>query len=143
MVSKIQEIKTETVAETNKFVTAVKAFIGSRILLALLAMCVVAFGVQSLYAPDRLPPIAGLDLIRQFMPQVDSGVIGAKLQEAQDAAVRQGGLDRLNDFIAAHQAQIPLYNLIGLGLSALLLVWNILVAAAKWKGSTGIVIGAP
>lgn len=143
MVASIQEAKTRVIAEKNKFVSATQAMIGSRVLLAALTMLVLGFGVHALYAPDRLPPIAGLDIAKSLAPTIDAGVIGQKLQEAQDAAVRQGGLDRLNDFITAHQAQIPLYNLIGFAVSALLLLGNLLAAAAKWKGATGITVGAP
>ena len=143
MIASIEEAKTRLIAEKNKFVTATQAVIGSRVLLAALTMLMLGFGVHALYAPDRLPPIAGLDMAKTFAPAIDAGVIGQKLQEAQDAAVRQGGLDRLNDFINTHQAQIPLYNLIGFMVSALLLIGNLLAAAAKWKGATGITIGAP
>lgn len=143
MIASIQEAKTQVIAEKNKFTSAVRTVIGSRVLLAVLTMLMLGFGAHALYAPDRLPPIAGLDMAKSFAPTIDAGVIGQKLQEAQDAAVRQGGLDRLNDFVTAHQAQIPLYNLIGFALSALLLVGNLLAAATKWRGATGVTIGAP
>lgn len=143
MVSKIQEIKAEVIAEKNKTQSAVQAILGSRALLALLTILMIAFGAQTLYAPARLPPLAGIDIARTFLPQVDAGLVGQKLEEARQAALRQGGLDRLNDFITSHQNDIPLFNLIGFIGSALLLVGNLLFAASKWKSATGVVIGAP
>jgi hypothetical protein len=147
MVSSIQQMKTQVVTrvvtEKNKVLAATYAIIGSRVLLAALTLLMVAFAAQVLFDPAHLPPIAGLDSVKAFLPNVDAGVIGQKANEAQAAFVRQGGLDKINDFIRAHQTEIPLYNQIGLGLSFLLLTGNILFAAQKWKGASSITIGAP
>ena len=144
MVSSIQEAKARVVAEKNKVVSSTRAVIGSRALLAVLTMLMVGFGVHALYAPTRLPPIQGLSLASVGLPSsVDFGVLGQGAQEATAAAIRQGAPDKANEFLAAHQSQIPLYNQIGFGVCALLLVWNLFAAAGKWKGAKGVVIGAP
>lgn len=142
MVSSIKEAKEKVVAEKNKVVTSAQAIVGSRALLAVLTMLMVGFGTHSLFFPDKLPPIAGLDIAQTFGPHVDAGVLGAKLQEAHDAAIRQGAPERAQEFLLAHTADYPLYNWIGFAGSALLLALNMLAAASKWKGATGIRIGA-
>ena len=144
MVSTIQEAKARVVAEKNKVVSATRAVIGSRALLAVLTMLMVGFGAHAIYFPQRLPPIEGLSLASFGLPSsVDFGVVGHEAQEAGAAAIRQGAPAKITEFVAAHQSQIPLYNLIGFVLCALLLVWNLLAAASKWRGARGVTMGAP
>ena len=130
--------------EKAKLTGGVSALIGSRAVLAVLTLLMVGFGSHALYAPDRLPPIQGVSLAQLGLPSsLDFGVAGDVAKEARDAALRQGAEGQVTSFVDAHRAQAPLFNLAGAALSALLLAWNLMAAAGKWKTSPGVAIGAP
>jgi hypothetical protein len=74
----IADAKARVVGEKNKLFTAVGAVLGSRALLAVLAMFMIAFGAQALYAPTQLPAVGGLDMVQSTLnANLDFGWVGA------------------------------------------------------------------
>lgn len=124
--------------ERTKVRTSISAIAGSRWLLAILATFALAFGTHLAYAPDRLPPVAGLSLTQVGLPSgVDFGVIGEQAGSAREAAERQGVQERAREFVAENAERIPLFNAVGFGLAIVLLMVNLAIMTARRQHSRG------
>lgn len=123
--------------EKGKLTRAFNAVIGSRPLLALLATFTLAFGLHALYAPTRLPTVGAVSLVQVGLPPLDLGVVGEQLPEVQQAAQNEDLPGRFNEFVVAHESQVPLYNWIGLGVAALLLAINLTVMTIRRRYTKG------
>jgi len=124
--------------EKNKVAASLSAIAGSRWLLAILATLVIAFGAHLAYAPARLPSVGGLSVASSGLPpSLDFGFAGEQAQQAAEAARNSEARNRAEDFIAANQDKIPLFNAIGFGLALLLLLGNMWVMTKRRRVSRG------
>jgi hypothetical protein len=123
--------------EKLKLTTGLSTVIGSRWLLAILATFVMAFAVHLAYAPERLPNVGGLSLAQAGLPPLDFGFVGEQAAQARDAALREGAPSEVQAFLTEHAAQIPLFNAVGLGLCALLLLINMTVMTKRRRYTRG------
>jgi len=124
--------------ERLKIQNSLSAIAGSRWLMAILATFAIAFGTHLAYAPARLPPVGGLSLAQVGLPSgVDFGVVGEQAQAARDAAVRQGGGERVQQAIDENASRIPLINMIGFGLALVLLLGNMWIMTGRRRFSRG------
>ena len=108
----------------------VAAVIASWPALAISSLCVIAFGAQSYYAPERLPPFGGLSLAQVGLPSApDLGELNDPLRDATDAAQRQAreaiaereASGELGFFEANPQAA-RIANLAGFGIALVMLL---------------------
>src|SRR5688572_20559404 len=81
--SSIDQAKAKLASEKNKVVTAVNALAGTRVVLAVCTLFVTVFGAHLVFAPDRLPGVAGLSLASVGLPSVDFGEAGRLAEEAR------------------------------------------------------------
>lgn len=123
--------------EKAKFTGSLNALIGSRMLLAVLAVSAIAFASRLMFAPDRLPSVGGLSLAQVGLPPLDFGVAGEQLAQAREAALREGASGYVQTFLAANGDLIPMFNAIGLGLCLALLAWNLTVMTARRRFTRG------
>lgn len=134
----LEEAKEIVREERIKFTTAVSAIAGSRWLMALLATFVIAFGSHLAYAPDRLPPVAGISAANFGLPtDLDFGFVGEQAREAAAAAERQGGRTRAEEVIAANAERAPQINAIGFGAALVLLLINMTIMTKRRRFSRG------
>ena len=108
----------------------VAAVIASWPALAISSLCVIAFGAQSYYAPERLPPFGGLSLAQVGLPSApDLGELNDPLRDASEAAQRQAreaiaereASGELGFFEANPQAA-RIANLAGFGIALVMLL---------------------
>ena len=108
----------------------VAAVIASWPALAISSLCVIAFGAQSYYAPERLPPFGGLSLAQVGLPTPpDLGELNDPLRDATEAAQRQAreaiaereASGELGFFEANPQAA-RIANLAGFGIALVMLL---------------------
>jgi hypothetical protein len=124
--------------EKTKVTTSLSALAGSRWLLAILATLVIAFGTHLAYAPARLPAVGGVSLAAVGLPpNVDFGYAGEQAAAARDAAVREGGQTRAQEFIAANADKIPIVNAVGFCLALVLLLGNMWIMTRRRRVSRG------
>lgn len=124
--------------ERNRVTSSIAAIAGSRWLMAILATCVIAFGVHLAYAPARLPPVGGLSLAASGLPPgVDFGFAGEQAKAAAEAAQRQGAQGRVQEFVAENAERIPLFNAIGFGAALVLLLGNMWIMTSRRRFSRG------
>lgn len=124
--------------EKNKVASSIAAIAGSRWLMAILATCVIAFGVHLAYAPARLPPVGGLSLAASGLPpSVDFGFAGEQAKAAAEAAQSQGAQGRVQEFVAENAERIPLFNAIGFGAALVLLLANMWIMTSRRRFSRG------
>jgi hypothetical protein len=129
----LDEAKAMVRQERSKLRSAFGAIIGSRWLLAILATFVIAFGSHVVFAPARLPPVAGLKAATAFMPEVDWGLAGEQAQQAANSAIEQGAGEQVNEFISTNASRIPAANIAMFGLCfALLLVNMTVMTRRRW-----------
>jgi hypothetical protein len=134
----LAEAKAAVVEEKNKIVSSLSAIAGSRWLTAILATFVIAFGVHLAYAPARLPPIGGIDFAAVGLPpNVDFGYAGEQAKQAAEAARETGARESAQEFVAANEEKIPLYNTIGFGLALVLLLGNMWIMTKRRQYSRG------
>jgi hypothetical protein len=118
--------------EKLKVTSSLSIIAGSRWLMAILASFTLAFGLHSIYAKDRLPPIGGLSLAQLGLPSgVDFGVVGEQARQAQQAAQRQDVHGHVTQILDAHAAWIPYINYIGFGLALVLLLINMTIMTKR------------
>jgi len=124
--------------ERLKLTSSISAIAGSRWLLAIQATFALAFGTHLLYAPSRLPPVAGLSLAHIGLPDdLDFGVVGEQAKQAADAAERQDVSSRAQELIAVNPERIPLINAIGFGLALVLLAINMTIMTKRRRVTRG------
>lgn len=124
--------------ERIKVTTSISVLAGSRWLLAILATLVLAFGTHLLYAPTRLPAVAGVgEISRLAMPSVDLGVVGEQAGEALDAAQRQDVSGRVQAFTTATATRAQITNAVGFGLALLLLIVNMTIMTKRRRTTRG------
>lgn len=124
--------------EKTKLTTSVSAIAGSRWLLAILATLVLAFGTHALYAPTRLPAVAGANVAALGLPpNLDFGVAGEQAQQAAESAQREGAPTRVQEWVAANSERVPLINMIGFGLTLALLLGNMWIMTKRRRFSRG------
>jgi hypothetical protein len=134
----LKEAKEIVHEERVKVTSSLSAIAGSRWLMAILATFAITFGAHLLYAPDRLPPVGGISLTTLGLPSgVDFGVIGEQAREAAAAAQRQSATSRVDQFIAANEARIPVWNAVGFGVALLLLLGNMWIMTARRRFTRG------
>jgi hypothetical protein len=86
----LAEAKQIVKEERVKLTSSLSVIAGSRWLLAILATLALAFGTHLAYAPDRLPPVAGLSAAEFGLPTgLDFGFVGEQAKQAADAAQRE------------------------------------------------------
>ena len=117
-----KQLQTELKALPDRLKKAFKVVINARTTLALFLMFAIGFGSQLAFAPTRLPPLGGFGLVSVGLPPLNLGEAGRIAAEAGAAAQRQGGGDRLAEWLAAHAGIKPALNGIGLGASAVIFV---------------------
>jgi hypothetical protein len=127
----LEEAKALYQQEKAKLRAAFGALAGSRWLLAILATFVLAFGSNLLFAPMRLPHVAGIEAATAFMPQVDFGLAGEQFEKAREAAENQGASARVEEVLAANAARAPAMNLAMFVLCLVLLAINLTIMTRR------------
>jgi predicted nucleic acid-binding Zn ribbon protein len=127
----LEEAKAIYEDEKAKLRSAFGAIIGSRWLLAILATFVIAFGSNLLFAPMRLPHVAGIEAATAFMPDVDLGLVGEQIGEAREAAENQGASGRVQEILAENAERAPVLNLVMFVLCLVLLSVNLAVMTQR------------
>lgn len=134
----LKEAKEIVGEERRKVSSSLAALAGSRWLMAILATFALTFGAHAIYAPERLPPVGGVSLAAVGLPStVDFGFVGEQAQQAADAAQRQGAQSRVDQFVAANEAQVPLWNMIGFGAALVLLLGNMWIMTKRRRFTRG------
>lgn len=135
----LAEAKQIVKEERIKITTSLSVIAGSRWLLAILATFVLAFGTHLLYAPTRLPAVAGLATISQVaIPAgLDFGVLGEQAKEAVDAAARQDVAGQAQAFATANPTRVHLTNAVGFALALLLLFVNLSLMTKRRRTTRG------
>lgn len=124
--------------ERLKLTSAISVLAGSRWLLAILATLVLAFGSHLLYAPTRLPAVAGVaEISRIAMPGVDFGIVGEQAGEAIDAARRQDVSGQVQAFTTATATRARITNAVGFGLTLILLIVNMVIMTKRRRTTRG------
>ena len=119
--------------EKSKLTTAIGSLVGSRPVLAVMALLMITFGVQALMSPSQLPPVTGMGLAQLGLPPLDFGVVGQGASEAVASAERAGGRDFFLEWIAANPGAVPYINIGITALAAVLLALNIFAAARRYQ----------
>src|SRR5690606_27306524 len=118
--------------EKAKVTGSISAIAGSRWLMAILATLVIAFGTHLIYAPARLPAVGGVSLaVVGLPPTVDFGFAGDQAKQAAEAARNSEARTRAQEFVAANQERIPIFNAVMFGLSLLLLLGNMWIMTKR------------
>lgn len=134
----LKEAKEIVHEERVKVTSSLSAIAGSRWLMAILATFAITFGAHLIYAPARLPPVAGVSLTTLGLPTgVDFGFVGEQAGEAAAAAGRQGAQGRVDEFITSNEARVPLINAIGFGAALLLLLGNMWIMTVRRRFTRG------
>jgi len=124
--------------EKSKVTGSVAAIAGSRWLMAILATLVIAFGTHLAFAPSRLPAVGGVSLAAVGLPPtVDFGFAGDQAKQAAEAAANSEARTRAQEFIAANQDKIPIFNAVMFGLALLLLLGNMWIMTKRRPYSRG------
>ncbi len=124
--------------EKAKVTGSISAIAGSRWLMAILATLVIAFGTHLIYAPARLPAVGGVSLaVVGLPPTVDFGFAGDQAKQAAEAARNSEARTRAQEFVAANQERIPIFNAVAFGLSLLLLLGNMWIMTKRRPYSRG------
>lgn len=124
--------------ERAKVTGSISAIAGSRWLMAILATLVIAFGTHLIYAPARLPAVGGVSLaVVGLPPTVDFGFAGDQAKQAAEAARNSEARTRAQEFVAANQERIPVFNAMMFGLSLLLLLGNMWIMTKRRPYSRG------
>lgn len=124
--------------EKAKVTGSLSAIAGSRWLMAILATLVIAFGTHLIYAPARLPAVGGVSLaVVGLPPTVDFGFAGDQAKQAAEAARNSEARTRAQEFVAANQERIPIFNAVMFGLSLLLLLGNMWIMTKRRPYSRG------
>lgn len=124
--------------EKSKVTGSVAAIAGSRWLMAILATLVIAFGTHLAFAPSRLPAVGGASLAAVGLPPtVDFGFAGDQAKQAAEAAANSEARTRAQEFIAANQDKIPIFNAVMFGLALLLLLGNMWIMTKRRPYSRG------
>jgi hypothetical protein len=134
----LAEAKQIVKEERLKLTSSLSAIAGSRWLLAILATFVLAFGTHLAYAPNRLPPVAGLSVAQFGLPTgLDFGFVGEQAKQAAEAAQREDLRGRTQDALAANPERIPQINAIGFGLALVLLAINMTIMTKRRRVTRG------
>lgn len=134
----LEEAKAAFGREKAKVTGSLSAIAGSRWLMAILATFAMAFASHTLYARERLPNVEGLRFEQTGLPpSVDFGFAGEQAGEIRDAAVREGAKERAAQALAENAERIPLFNMIGLGLSLALLLANMWIMTKRRRVTRG------
>lgn len=124
--------------EKSKVTGSLAAIAGSRWLMAILATLVIAFGTHLAFAPARLPAVGGVSLAAVGLPPtVDFGFAGDQAKQAAEAAANSEARTRAEEFIAANQDRIPIFNAVAFGLALLLLLGNMWIMTKRRPYSRG------
>lgn len=124
--------------EKSKVTGSLSAIAGSRWLMAILATLVIAFGTHLAFAPARLPAVGGVSLAAVGLPPtVDFGFAGDQAKQAAEAAANSEARTRVEEFIAANQERIPIFNAVAFGLALLLLLGNMWIMTKRRPYSRG------
>ncbi|MCA8885484.1 MAG: hypothetical protein R3C31_08015 [Hyphomonadaceae bacterium] len=124
--------------EKTKVTTSISAIAGSRWLMAILATLVIAFGTHLAYAPGRLPAVGGISLAAVGLPpSVDFGFAGDQAKQAAEAAANSEARTRAEEFVAANQDKVPIFNGVVFGLALLLLLGNMWIMTKRRPYSRG------
>jgi hypothetical protein len=134
----LAEAKQIVKEERIKLTSSLSAIAGSRWLLAILATFALAFGTHLAYAPDRLPPVAGLSAAQFGLPAgLDFGFVGEQAKQAAEAAEREELRRRALEALATHSERNPQINAIGFGLAMLLLAINMTIMTMRRRTTRG------
>jgi hypothetical protein len=124
--------------ERTKVTTSISAIAGSRWLMAILATLVIAFGTHLAYAPARLPTVGGVSLAAIGLPStVDFGFAGDQAKQAAEAAANSEARTRAQEFVAANEDKIPIFNAVAFGVALLLLIGNMWIMTKRRPYSRG------
>lgn len=124
--------------ERIKLTTSLSIIAGSRWLLAILATFALAFGTHLAYAPNRLPPVAGLSAAAFGLPAgLDFGFVGEQAKQAADAAERENVRGHAEETLSANAERIPQINAIGFGLALVLLLINMTIMTMRRRTTRG------
>jgi hypothetical protein len=124
--------------ERIKVTSSLSAIAGSRWLMAILATFAIAFGAHLAYAPARLPPVGGVSLAAVGLPpSVDFGFAGEQAEAAREAALRQDAPGRVSTFFEENADKIPLFNMVGFGLTLALLLGNMWIMTKRRRVTRG------
>lgn len=124
--------------EKSKVTGSISALAGSRWLMAILATLVIAFGTHLAFAPARLPAVGGVSLAAVGLPpSVDFGFAGDQAKQAAEAAANSEARTRAEEFVAANQDKIPIFNGVMFGIALLLLLGNMWIMTKRRPYSRG------
>lgn len=124
--------------EKAKVTSSLAAIAGSRWLMAILATLVIAFGTHLAFAPARLPAVGGVSLAAVGLPpSVDFGFAGDQAKQAAEAAANSEARTRAEEFVAANQDKIPIFNGVIFALALLLLLGNMWIMTKRRPYSRG------
>lgn len=128
----LEEAKQIYREEKAKVTRSLDALVGSRIVMAVLATFVLAFGVNLATSPEQLPNVGGIDIARLGLPtDLDFGLVGEQAQAAREAAEREGARDTVGAFLAENRGLVPILNGVGFGATFILLLWNMAVMTKR------------
>lgn len=124
--------------EKAKVTGSVSAIAGSRWLMAILATLMIAFGTHLAFAPTRLPAVGGISLAAVGLPpSVDFGFAGDQAKQAAEAAANSDARTRAQEFVAANEDKIPIFNGVMFALMLLLLFGNMWIMTKRRPYSRG------
>lgn len=129
MATSLNDAKARVAAEKAKLTTAIKAVAGSRVLIGVFGALLLAFAAHAFYFPERLPSLAhGLSIASIGLPaDLDFGAVGEGAKQARDAAIRQGGVEKAQSFLAAYPILTPIINWAGAVAALALLLWALAI----------------
>jgi len=134
----LEEAKQLVRQEKAKVTSSLSAIAGSRWLTAILATFALAFGTHLAYAPARLPPVSGLSLVQEALPEgVDFGLLGEEAREGFEAAQRQDVGGAIAEAVAANPEHTAIVNAAGFGLALLLLFGNMAIITMRRRSTAG------
>jgi hypothetical protein len=134
----LNEAKAMVHEEKVKVTSSLSIIAGSRWLMAVLAAFVMAFGLHSIYARDRLPPIGGLSLAQVGLPSgVNFGVVGDEVRQAREAAHRQHVDERARAAVDRNAVWIPYINYAGFAVALVLLLANMTIMTKRRSYTRG------
>jgi hypothetical protein len=132
MASRLDDAKARLAQEKSKVTSSIKALAGSPALIAVFAVCVLAFGSHVAFFRDRLPAMGDFTVASFGLPPLDFGVLGDAVRDAIDAALRQGAAVEAQNFLAANGDHlIPILNGVGFGASLVLLIWALAIQSER------------
>jgi hypothetical protein len=131
----LAEAKAMLKTEEDKALGTLDVIIGSRWLMAILATCVLAFGLHAVYAPTWLPSFTGLSLANFGLPSHLE--LGPGTHEVAAAWQRQNGNQHIQALASEHADLFPYINIAGFAVCFILLLVNLTIMTKRRRFTRG------